>query len=98
MLTDEQNTLCNFSPSPFPNSNVINLDIAADNDPLSIENIATTPPTTLYIPKSSTPNVSNTTRDVYNDISIVTPILTYSRTVFFAMRLLFSDAELKVVR
>jgi hypothetical protein len=50
MVTEEENTLFNFSLLPVPNSNVMKRDMAADNDPDNIENIATTPPTTLYIP------------------------------------------------
>lgn len=34
------------------------------------ENIDITPATTLYIPKSSTPKVFNTTLEVYKDITI----------------------------
>ena len=49
MVTEEENTLFNFSLLPVPNSNVMKRDIAADNDPDNIENIAPTPPTTLYI-------------------------------------------------
>jgi hypothetical protein len=91
MVTDEENTRFNLSVSPVPNSNVIKRLIAADKDPLRIENIPTTPPTTPYIPKSSTPNVCNTTLLVYNETSIENNIRTYSTSVFFAIRLLFSD-------
>ena len=50
IVTEEENTLFNFSLFPVPNSNVMKRDMAADSDPDNIENIATTPPTTLYIP------------------------------------------------
>lgn len=44
---EHEKTLITFALPPFPNSNVINLLIDEDSDPDSIENIATTPPTTL---------------------------------------------------
>ena len=47
IVMKDEKTLDSFSLSPFPNSNVINQEIAADNDPDSMENMATTPPTTL---------------------------------------------------
>ena len=72
--------------SPLPSSNVMNLLIVLDSEPLKIPNIATTPPTTLYIPYSSTPNTSNTTLEVYSDTLIVRSIRKYNSKVFFAIR------------
>ena len=54
-------------------------------------NMATNPPTTLYIPKSVTPNALRIIRDVNNPITIMTIIRKYNATAFFAMRLLLSD-------
>lgn len=45
-------------------------------------NITTTPPTTLYIPKSSTPKACNVIRVVNNVINIVNNILIYNTNVF----------------
>ncbi|CUM98787.1 Uncharacterised protein [Bacteroides salyersiae] len=45
-------------------------------------------PTMLYTPKSSTPNVSNTIREVYREMPINRNILKYNRRVFLAIRLL----------
>ena len=56
-------------------------------------NIETTPPTTPYIPKSSTPKVANTTLEVYRLTPIVSNIRMYNINVFFAMRLLFSEGN-----
>ena len=42
----------------------------------------------LYTPKSSTPNVSNTIREVYKEMPINRNILKYNRRVFLAIRLL----------
>ena len=61
MVTDEEKIRLSLGKFPFPNSKVMNRLMAADNDPESIENMVTTPPTTLYIPKSSTPNADKTT-------------------------------------
>ena len=47
MLILVENMVFSFSLSPFPNSNVINLLIADVNEPLSMVNIATIPPTAL---------------------------------------------------
>jgi hypothetical protein len=56
--------------SALPRANVRNLCVAVCMDPLSMENIATTPPTTLYIPKSDTPNDRSITLLVYKVITI----------------------------
>jgi hypothetical protein len=53
--------------------------------------MVTKPPTTLKIPKSSTPNVFNTIREVYKETAMVRSILKYSIIVFLAIRLLFSE-------
>ena len=47
IVTDAENILLSLLWSPLPNSYVMNLLIAPDNDPEMTENIATTPPTTL---------------------------------------------------
>ena len=54
-----------------------------------MENIATRPPTTLYIPKSSITNAFRLTRLVYKLTSIKKSIRKYNNSVFWAMRLLF---------
>lgn len=76
IVTDAENILLSLLGLPFPNSKVINLLIAVDNDPDITENIATTPPTTLYIPKSSTPRASSMTREVYKLTNIIKSIRT----------------------
>ena len=52
-------------------------------------NIDTNPATTLLTPKSTTPNVLNTTRDVYKETMRINNILTYRNAVFLAILLLF---------
>ena len=47
IVTDEEKIFFNLSVLPVPNSNVRKRLIAALSEPLSIENIVTTPPTTL---------------------------------------------------
>ena len=74
IVTEAEKILLSLLWSPFPNSYVMNRLMAADNDPDMTENIATTPPTTLYIPKSSTPNAFNMTRLVYSDTTIIKSI------------------------
>ena len=74
IVTDAENILLSLLWSPLPNSYVINLLMAADNDPDMTENIATAPPTTLYITKSSTPYAFSMTRLVYNDTNIIKSI------------------------
>ena len=54
------------------------------------ENMETTPPTTLLMPKSKTPNMFNITRLVYNATNIVNKVRTYSTSVFLAIRFIFS--------
>ena len=74
MVTEVEKTILIFLSLFLPNSNVINLLIAVAKVPDITENIATTPPTTLYIPKSSTPKAFNMTRLVYNDTTIIKSI------------------------
>lgn len=57
------------------------------NDWLRKPSIATTPPTTLYMPKSSTPNIFKIMREVYRDTNRVTAILIYRMNVFLYTRL-----------
>lgn len=76
---------------------MINLLIAADSDPDRIENIATTPPTTLYTPKSLTPNAFSITLLVYSDITIKYNILTYSSRVFLAIRFMLSLLDICLI-
>ena len=64
MNTDAPNSFLTFSISPLPNENVINLDIAPDIAFDKMENDTTTPPTMLYMPKSSTPNTRSMTLEV----------------------------------
>ena len=49
------------------------------------------PPTTLYNPKSTSPNVCNITREVNIPIVIVRSILEHNNMEFFIIRLLFCD-------
>lgn len=56
------------------------------SEELKKANSTATPPTTLYIPKSSTPNFSSNTLDVKMDINIRTAIRTYKKSEFFAIR------------
>ena len=60
-------------------------------------NMATNPPTTLYIPKSVTPNALRIIRDVNNPITIMTIIRKYNATAFFAIFLLFvTSCDIKI--
>ena len=87
-----QNTCLRRAWSPRPSSNVRYRCVEVDMAPFNMPIIATTPPTTLYIPKSSTPKVERTTREVNKAIAMMKNILTYSNKVFLAIRLLFSEA------
>ena len=89
-MTAVENVSFNLLPFPFPNSYVKNLAVAPLIESFKNPNIAITPPTALEMPKSSTPNVANTTLDVYNETNMLNSILPYSMSVFFAMRLVFS--------
>ena len=90
MFTLVENIIDNlFKSLPFPNSNVIYLLILDDNAPEITANIATIPPTTLYIPKFSTPKVLSTIRLVNNDMTITRMVRIYNRRVFFATLVLF---------
>ena len=77
--------------------------IADDREADNIENIETKLPTTLYIPKSSTPNAFKTILDVYKLIKIVKSIRKYNSNVFFAILLLciylwlFNGVKLAVI-
>ena len=71
MVTEVEKTILIFLSLFLPNSNVINLLIAVAKVPDITENIATTPPTTLYIPKSSTPSDCKFTREVKRLIIII---------------------------
>lgn len=94
ILKEVENTDFSVSiPLPFPISKVRNLCVPDEIRLLRIENIAITPPTTLYKPKSETPKVSRTTLAVYNDINIENNILPYKKRVFFAIRLLFTTVS-----
>ncbi|WP_278456052.1 hypothetical protein [Paraprevotella clara] len=71
-----QNTCFSRTASPRPSSKVryrwVDTAIALFNMPI----MATTPPTTLYIPKSVTPSVAKTTRLVNSVTAITKNILT----------------------
>ena len=85
-----ENILLSFDFS-LPSSNEMNLWLAAVKLPLNKENIATNPPTILYIPKSSTPKVSSTIRLVKILIAIVRKVRKYRNIVFLAILLLFDN-------
>ena len=68
--TAVENTFFSFSLFSVPSSKVINLLMDDTREPDIMENIATRPPTTLYIPKSSIPNAFRLTRLVYKLTSI----------------------------
>ena len=65
--------------------------MAEEREPEMTENMATTPPTTLYIPKSSTPKVCKMTREVYKLTAIINNMRIYNSKVFFAILLLFCE-------
>jgi len=77
--------------SPLPILNVIYRCVDVAIELLRKVNIATIPPTTLYNPKSITPRISKTTREVYNCMHMMNIIRAYNKNVFFAIRLLFED-------
>ena len=77
--------------SPFPNSKVMNREVAPLIEAFRKLIMATIPPTTPYIPKSSTPRTCNTTLDVYSPIATDNSIRIYSIIVFFAICLLFES-------
>ena len=54
------------------------------------ENIPTTPPTTLLMPKSETSKVFKITRLVYSATNMVKRVRTYNISVFLAIRFVFS--------
>ena len=82
------NTIFNRFISFLPNSKVRYRCVLPAIAELRTENIATTPPTTLYTPKSVTPNCDKTTLLVYRLIPIARIILIYKNIVFLAIRLL----------
>lgn len=90
MVKEEEKTIFNFLMFPVPSSIVRNLRIDEEIEPERAENIMTSPPTTLYMPKSLAPKALRTTRLVYKFMMRVQSILTYRNSVFFAIRLLFS--------
>ena len=51
----------------------------------------TMPATIPFVPKSSTPSVCKTTREVYKLTSMAKTIRAYNAIVFFAMRLFAAD-------
>ena len=63
-------------------------DEAPESEPVRNPRKEMMPATTLWIPKSSTPSVFRTMREVYRLISTRNNIRTYSNTVFIAIRLL----------
>lgn len=74
IITEAEKILLSLLWSPFPNSSVMNRLMAADNESDMTDNIATTPPTTLYIQKSSTPDKFSITRLIYSNTSIIKSI------------------------
>lgn len=74
--------------SPLPKAKVMKREEAPASDPVKKPRNEITPPTTLLIPKSSTPSVCKTIREVYKLISTRNSIRTYSKIVFLTIRLL----------
>lgn len=98
MVTAVENTFFNLSLSPLPISKVISRLIATLKEPVNTENKATTPPTTLYIPKLSTPKDCKLIRLVKSPINIKNSIRKYNSSVFFAIRLLlFEDCVCDII-
>ena len=89
MMIDMENVFLSRSMSPRPSSNVSERPMEDVSELDTRLNIATNPPTTLYIPKSVTPNALRIIRDVNNPITIMTIIRKYNATAFFAIFLLF---------
>ena len=76
--------------SPFPKEKVKKREVDELSALFKNRNIATRPPITPQIPKSSTPRAFNTTREVYNDTIIDIPIRIYRKIVFLAIIKFFS--------
>ena len=76
--------------SPFPKEKVKKREVDELSALFKNRNIATRPPITPQIPKSSTPRAYNTTREVYNDTIIDIPIRIYRKIVFLAIFKFFS--------
>ena len=76
--------------SPFPKEKVKKREVDELSALFKNRNIATRPPITPQIPKSSTPRAFNTTREVYNDTIIDIPIRIYRKIVFLAIFKFFS--------
>ena len=89
MIIDMENVFLSRSMSPRPSSNVSERPMEDVSELDTRLNMATNPPTTLYIPKSVTPNALRIIRDVNNPITIMTIIRKYNATAFFAIFLLF---------
>ena len=89
MMIDVENVFFSRSMSPRPSSNVSERPMEDVSELDTRLNMATNPPTTLYIPKSVTPNALRIIRDVNNPITIMTTIRKYNATAFFAIFLLF---------
>lgn len=81
-VTIVENVFFNLSKSSRPNSNVKNLEEPVAKAALRNDNKPTTPPTDWYKPKSSTPKTLSTTREVYNEMTIVTIMRKYKNKVF----------------
>ena len=69
MIMDVEYIFVDSSRSSFPSEKVMKRLMAVDREDERMENMATTPPTTSYTPKSSTPSVLRITRLVYKLIS-----------------------------
>ena len=89
MMIDMENVFFSRSMSPRPSSKVSERPMEDVSELDTRLNIATNPPTTLYIPKSVTPNALRIIRDVNNPITIMTIIRKYNAAAFFAIFLLF---------
>ena len=76
------------SPSGLPISMLRKREVALANELLMKVNNANTPPTTEKSPKSETPRMLSTNRDVYRPITITVIRRKYIYIVFFAIRLL----------
>ena len=88
ILNAERNVLFNSLRSCLPKENVRNLDVELLNAVLINEINTTTPLTTLYKPKSTSPRICKITREVYIPTPIVINILRYKYIEFFMIKLL----------
>lgn len=90
IVTHAENVFFNKLSLSVPKANVKCLEVAFAIAVFIKLNITTIPPTTLFKPKSTSPNVLIMTLEVNNPTIIDINILMYSIRVFLAIRLLFA--------